>query len=158
MFRPMRRARQALSRQECIKILKEEPRGVLSLIGEEGYPYGMPMNHWYCEVDDRLYFHGAKAGHKLDALLACDKASFCVYDKGFREEGAWPLHIKSVIVFGRMRLVEDDEKALWICRELAHKFTDDEAYIADEIQRSLRHVLCLELIPEHMSGKRVKES
>ncbi len=66
MFRKMRRFKQELSLNECIDILKNEPRGVLSVLGDDGYPYGMPMNHWYNEVDGRLYFHGAKSGHKIE--------------------------------------------------------------------------------------------
>ncbi|MBE5911190.1 MAG: hypothetical protein E7276_08540 [Pseudobutyrivibrio sp.] len=60
MFRKMRRFKQQLSEEECIEVLKNEPRGVLSLIGEDGYPYGMPINQWYCEEDGKIYFHGAK--------------------------------------------------------------------------------------------------
>lgn len=108
MFRPMRRCGQQLKLNECIEILKAEPRGVLSLLGDNGYPYGIPMDHWYCEQDGKLYFHGAKNGHKIDSLQSCDKVSYCVYDKGFRKEGEWALNIRSVIVFGRMHPVADE--------------------------------------------------
>ena len=77
MFRPMRRCGQQLKLNECIEILKAEPRGVLSLLGDNGYPYGIPMDHWYCEQDGKLYFHGAKNGHKIDSLQSCDKVSYC---------------------------------------------------------------------------------
>lgn len=76
MFRPMRRFRQQLSDSECEQILKEEPRGVLSVHGEDGYPYGMPVNFLY--EDGKLYFHGAKQGHKIDALKKDNRVSFCV--------------------------------------------------------------------------------
>ena len=76
MFRKMRRFKQQLEESECIELLKSEPRGVLSLIGDNGYPYGIPMDHFYCEENGRLYFHCAKEGHKIDALTACDKASY----------------------------------------------------------------------------------
>lgn len=66
MFRPMRRWKQQLSDEDCIAILKNEPRGILSVLGDDGYPYGIPMNHWYCEADGKLYFHGAKTGHKIE--------------------------------------------------------------------------------------------
>lgn len=82
MFREMRRYKQQLSAEECFRLLKEEPRGVLSMVGDGGYPYGIPMNHWYDEKAGALCFHGAGTGHKIDALTACPKASFCVYDKG----------------------------------------------------------------------------
>ena len=107
MFREMRRIKQALSQDECTEVLKNEPRGVLSLIGENGYPYGIPMDHWYCEEDGKLYFHCAKEGHKLDALNACSKASYCVYDQGYRKEGEWALNIRSVVIFGQISVVEN---------------------------------------------------
>ncbi len=158
MFRKMRRFKQQVSETECIDILKSAKRGVLSVIGDDGYPYGVPINHYYCEEDGKLYFHGAKAGHKIDAIKACDKASYCVYNEGFRKEGDWALNITSVIIFGRISLVEDEEKARKICSELTKKFTDDQEYLEKELQTSLRNVQCLELKVEHMTGKLVNES
>lgn len=158
MFREMIRKKQALSQEECIDILKTQLRGVLSVMGDDAYPYGMPINHYYCEEDGKIYFHGGKKGHKIDALKRHDKASFCVYDEGFRREGDWALNIKSVIVFGRVEFIEDRETTYRISAALSRKFTDDEAYIQDEIVRSGPGTLLFALIPEHMSGKIVKES
>ena len=158
MFRKMRRFAQQISEEKCIEILKNEPRGVLSVLGDDGYPYGMPMDHWYCEEDGKLYFHGAKEGHKLDSIKACDKVSYCVCDKGYRGDGEWALNISSVIVFGRIRFVDDHEKVLELCRKLSYKFTDDTGYIEKEIKNSGPRTLMFELVPEWMTGKLVKES
>jgi len=158
MFRKMRRIKQQITEDECIRILKENLRGVLSMIGDDGYPYGIPLNHYYSEDDGVLYFHCAKTGHKLDAIKTCDKVSFCVYDKGYRKEGEWALNINSVVIFGRMKLVTDEEKTREICINLARKFTDDEEYLEKELKYSLPNVQCLELIPEHITGKLVNES
>ena len=158
MFRKMRRFKQQITDAECIEILKNTKRGVLSLLGEDGYPYGIPIDHWYCEEDGRIYFHGAKEGHKIDAIKACDKASYCVYDEGYRKEGEWALNIKSVVTFGRIRLVEDEDTARKICTELVRKFTDDQDYLEKELKNAFPRVQCLELIPEHMTGKLVNES
>lgn len=158
MFRKMRRARQQISAEECLDVLKTERRGVLSVIGDDGYPYGIPLNHWYSEKDNRLYFHGAKSGHKIDAIAHCDKVSYCVYDAGYRREGEWALNVRCVVVFGRMRIVEDEEKKREICTGICRRFTDDEEYLAMEFRRSFSSVNCLELIPEHMTGKLVNES
>ena len=158
MFRRMRRFNQQITDAECREILKKTKRGVLSLLGEDGYPYGIPIDHWYCEEDDRIYFHGAKEGHKIDAIKACDKASYCVYDEGYRKEGEWALNITSVITFGRIRLVEDEDSARKICTELVKKFTDDQEYLEKELKNAFPRVQCLELIPEHMTGKLVNES
>lgn len=157
-FRKMIRSKQQLSEDECIQILTRQLRGVLSVLGDGGYPYGIPMNHWYCPEDGKLYFHCGLTGHKLDAIRSCDKASFCVLDEGVRQEDHWALHFRSVVVFGRIRMVEDPERVLHIARNLSRKFTSDEAYIEDEIQRAGYRTCCFVLEPEHMTGKRVKES
>ena len=158
MFRQMRRFKQQIPEEECIEVLKNEPRGVLSVLGDEGYPYGIPMDHWYSETDGKLYFHCAKEGHKLDAIEKCDKASYCVMDKGFRKEGEWALNIRSVIVFGRVNVVTDEEKKKEICTTLCRKFTDDETYLEKEMKNAFPRVCCLEFVPEHMTGKLVNES
>ena len=126
MFREMRRFKQQISTEECIRVLKEQPRGVLSMLGDEGYPYGIPLNHWYSEEDGHLYFHCAKTGHKIDAITNYDKVSYCVYDEGYRKEGEWALNINSVVIFGRMKIVEDEDKKRDICINICRKFTDDE--------------------------------
>lgn len=158
MFRKMRRIKQQVSDAECIEILKTTKRGVLSLIGDEGYPYGVPLDHWYCEEDGKIYFHGAKAGHKIDAIKACNKASYCVYNEGYRKEGDWALNITSVIVFGKIHLVEDEKLTEKICTELTRKFTDDQEYLESELSKFLKNVQCFEFVPEHMTGKLVNES
>ena len=158
MFRTMRRFKQQISREECVRILREEKRGVLSMAGEDGYPYGVPMNHWYNPEDGKLYFHGAREGHKLDALRKDNRVSYCIWDAGYRREGEWALNVKSVVVFGRISLVTEEEKARMICENLCRKFTDDEEYIEREVRNALPRVQCLELGIDHMTGKLVNES
>ena len=158
MFRDMLRKKQQLPEEECIELLKNELRGVLSVIGDDDYPYGMPINHFYCEEDGKIYFHSGRKGHKIDAMKRHDKASFCVYDQGFRRKGEWALNIRSVIVFGRIEFIEDREKIYEIARHLSHKFTDDEEYIEREIVRSGPGTLMFALVPEHMTGKLVNEA
>ena len=158
MFRELTRIKQKLSPEESIAILKQEPRGVLSVLGDDGYPYGMPMNHWYNEEDGTIYFHCGKVGHRLDALKKDGKVSFCVYDKGYREEGCWPLNVKSVIVFGTIDIVDDIDKITDITTKLSYKFTNDDAYIKTEIEKHAARTLLLVLTPEHICGKLVEES
>ncbi|MBQ4576633.1 MAG: pyridoxamine 5'-phosphate oxidase family protein, partial [Firmicutes bacterium] len=83
MFRELTRIKQQISTEECIQVLKEETRGVLSVNGDDGYPYGMPMNHWYNEEDGAIYFHSGKKGYRPEVLKKDNKVSYCVYDKGF---------------------------------------------------------------------------
>lgn len=158
MFRKMRRFGQQISDEECARVLLNEKRGVLSVLGDDGYPYGIPIDFLYVPEEGKIYFHGAREGHKIDAIRSCDKVSFCTMDEGYRKEGAWPLNIKSVIIFGRIRPVDDHEKALDVCRKLCHKFTDDEDYIDKELARSGKRVNVLALSIEHMTGKLVNES
>lgn len=158
MFRELARKKRQISEEECIAILKNEPRGVLSVLGDEEYPYGMPMNHWYNEADGKIYFHCGKKGHRLDAITRHDKVSYCVYDEGYREENDWALHIKSVIVFGRIKVIDDMDVIVDISTKLSHKFTQDDAYIKEEIRKYAHETLLLQLTPEHICGKCVKES
>lgn len=157
MFRKLARIKQQLPQAECIDILKAEPRGVLSVLGDDGYPYGMPLNHYYCEADGKIYFHSGKTGHKVDAIMREKKVSFCVCDQGAREDGDWALTFRSVIVFGKIEIVEDYDRIIEISRALSHKFTQDEAYIADEVEKHGKHTLCFALVPEQICGKRVHE-
>lgn len=158
MFREVTRKNSVLSNEDCISLLKKEPRGVLSVLGDDDYPYGMPMNHWYCEEDGKLYFHSGKTGHKIDAIKKHDKVSFCVYDEGYRKENEWALNIRSVVVFGHIEILEDQAQALEITRKLSYKYTDDAAYIEHEIQYTGHEVLVFALVPEHITGRLVNES
>ncbi len=158
MFRELQRKNKQISMEECIELLKKETRGVLSVLGDDDYPYGMPMNHWYNEEDGKIYFHCGKSGHRLDALRKCNKVSFCVYDSGYREDGEWALHVKSVIVFGRVEVIDDMDAIVDITRKLSYKFTQDEEYIRTEIEKYASATLLLQLTPEHICGKQVTES
>ena len=158
MFRELTRKKQELSREECIAVLTEEKRGVLSVLGDGDYPYGMPMNHFYNADDGCIYFHCGKSGHRTDALRRHGKVSFCVYDAGQTVERDWFLRFRSVIVFGRMELVDDPEAVTEMTRRLCKKFTQDEEYIRREIENFASKTILLKLSPEHMCGKRVTEA
>ena len=157
-FREMRRAKQALSQEETLAVLKSAKRGVLSMIGDGGYPYGVYMNPHYNEADGKLYFHGSKIGHKVESLKKNPLASFTVIDDGVKNEGDWAYTFRSVIVFGRVEFVEDQEEAIRICRALAERFNPSKADIEAEIRRAGAAVQVFRLVPEHITGKRVHEA
>ena len=157
MFRRMRRFKQQVSDEICRKILREEWRGVLAVHGEDGYPYALPIDFYYNEEKNKIYFHCAKDGHKLDAIRADNRVSFCVYDKGFRKDGDWALNITSVIIFGKIRIIDDPEETLVTVRKFGEKFFPTQKELDDEILRSLARVQMLELTPDHMTGKIVNE-
>lgn len=158
MFRELARKNKQISGEECLELLTKETRGILSVNGDDGYPYGMPMNHFYNAEDGCIYFHCGRNGHRVDALSKSDKVSFCVCEQGCREDGDWAYNVRSVIVFGRMQIVDDLTEVARIARLLSYKFTQDEKYIQNEIKQYAKATLLLKLIPEHICGKRVKES
>ena len=158
MFRPMRRISQQLPDDEALEVLANAKRGVLSVTGDVGWPYGVWLNPYYRKEDGRIYFHGAKEGHKVDALRKDSRASFTVIDDGVRDEGGWAYTFRSVVVFGRIEFVEEHEFALELCRELARRFNPSEEDIEKEIQTYGAHVQMLALIPEHITGKRIHEA
>ena len=156
MFRKMRRQGQMLSDEECIRILTDEPRGVLALLGDYDYPYALPMSHVY--LDGKIYFHGAMKGHKNDAVKRCDKVSYCVMDEGVRnDEDEWSYIFKSVIVFGRIRTLDDDDEKVEKLTHLGDKFFPTHEETVREIERLLHKTEVFEITIEHMSGKIVKE-
>ena len=153
----MRRFRQQVSAEKCAEILKREWRGVLAVLGDGVYPYTVPLDFFYDEGDGKIYFHGAKEGHKLDAIEKCDKASFCVMDAGFKKDGDWALNITSVVVFGRLRRVTDPEKTREKVCKLGRKYHPTDESVEKEWENAKSRVLCLEMSIEHMTGKLVNE-
>ena len=156
MFRDMRRKAQQLSAAECEKILADATSGVLAVSGDDGYPYAVPLSFVY--GDNKLYFHCALSGHKLDAVKRCDKASFCVVEKDDVVPVEYTTYFRSVIVFGRIRLLEGDEirKAVGL---LARKYYPDgsEEHREDAIDRELSRTAVMELTAEHITGKQAIE-
>ncbi len=159
MFRELVRIKQQMPMEECIDLLKNETRGVLSVLGDDEYPYGAPINHFYDEESGKIYFHvGTQSSHRNDSIKKHDKVSLAVYNQGYKNEGEWFYNVKSVIVFGRMAVVEDKARVAEITTRLCHKFPVDDSYIQDEIRNHLHRTVLLELTPEHITGKYIKEA
>ena len=156
MFREMRRFGQQLSDEQCRQVLTQQKRGVLALLGDEGYPYTVPLDFWYDPSRQRICFHCAKVGHKIDAIAACDKASFCVYDEG-HTEGDWSLFFNSVVSFGRVRVVDDPDDVIEIARQIGLKFYPAAEEVEEEIAKAANRLAAIELSIEHLAGKRVHE-
>ena len=108
MFRKMRRFKQQLSNDEALKILKNCKSGVLAVSGDDGYPYTVPLNFVY--KDGKIYFHCAKNGHKLDAIKQNKKVSFCVIEKDEVDSEKLTTLFRSVVVFGKAEIMENEEK------------------------------------------------
>ena len=151
----MRRIKQQLPDEECVQILNEEPRGILSVLGDNDYPYGMPLDYVY--YDNKIIFHSALEGHMYDSIKKHDKVSCCVVNKGQKVENQWYYIFKSVIVFGKIREVKDENERLFNLRILGNKYFPSEEYTEDEINKAMERTLVLELNIEHMTGKTVTE-
>ena len=156
MFRELTRKKQQLTLNECKKILKNEVRGVLAVNGDDGYPYALPINFYFDEENNKIYFHSGKVGHKLDAIAKNNKVSFCVYDKGYHKDGHWSLNIKSVIIFGHIYTVDEWKDDLIVA--FSKRFTDDTEYIYSEIEKFKSNTVLLCLNIEHITGKLVNEA
>lgn len=158
MFRQMRRYKQQVTPEECRKILTEEGRGALSVIGEDGYPYTIPINFYYDADENRIYLHSAKSGHKIDAIKACDKVCFTVWNQGFKTEGNWEWNATSVVVFGRAKLIDD--RSFWEdkLRKLTLKYYPSAEEAEEEMQKpSTNRVQMIAIDIDHMTGKLVNE-
>ena len=157
MFRPMRRSRQMLSPEECDQILREGTSGVLSVIGEDGWPYGVPLS--YVWQEGAIYFHCAKTGHKLSAIRADDRVSFCVVgqDRVIPEE--YTTYFRSGIVFGRAEIMEDPDEIHKAIEALAKKYhpTDEASHREHIIQREMAAMAMVKILPEQITGKEAIE-
>ena len=157
MFRPMRRKKKEISEEAAKQLLQKERRGVFSVNGDDGYPYAVPVNYYYSEEDNKIYFHGARAGHKVDALKQDDKVCFTVYGNETIKEETWAPYMQSVVVFGRCRLLDNREETLTLTRRIAEKYYLDKELIEEEIQQSGKAVQIYEITIEHLSGKQIQE-
>ena len=155
MFREMRRKMQALTAEETAEILKRNTFGVLSLNGDDGYPYGVPLSYVY--LDSKLYFHCAGAGHKLDSILKDDKVSFCVIDQDQVVGEEYTTYFRSVIAFGRARVLEGAEKLRPLV-ELCEKYYPGHLeQTRQKAEHALKNVSIVEVTIEHMTGKTAME-
>lgn len=150
--RKMRRARQQLSDDESIEVLKRASHGVLAVIGDGGYPYAVPISFvWY---DGRIYIHMAKAGHKLDAITSDDRVSFTVVDADDVVPEEFTTYYRSVIVFGRAHVVDDQAEKLVSLRELGRKYyPNHEPELAKEIAGGFDRLNMVRIDIERMTGK-----
>ena len=156
MFREMRRKNQQMNNEEGIAVLKRATSGVLAVSGDDGYPYAVPLSYVYNE--GKLYFHCAAEGHKLEAVRRCDKVSFCVIDQDEVVPEKYTTFYRSVIVFGRMHLVDDVEEMRRIAAMLAMKYSADfKDGIPEEINSSIRNMAILELTIDHITAKEAIE-
>ena len=153
MFRPMRRMRQGLDESRCMRILSGASHGVLALDGDDGYPYAVPLS--FAISDGRIVFHSALSGHKIDAVRRSGRASFCVVTEDSAVPEEFTTRYCSVIAFGRISIVEDENRKLRDIEAIAMKYAPSvsRSVMDDTISRSWNAFHIIELEIEHITGK-----
>lgn len=157
MFREMRRKKQALTAQETVAVLTGGTSGVLALSGDGGYPYAVPLSYVY--QDGHIYFHCARAGHKLDAIRQDPKASFCVIDRDEIVPEEYTSHFRSAIAFGTIRIMEDEQEKRQAIEALALKYAPGDTTEGRRaaIDKDWAPLCMLDMTVEHLSGKEAIE-
>ena len=157
MFRTIRKKKNEISIDAAKDLLHSSRRGVLAVNGDEGYPYAIPINYLYDEENNRIIFHGAKAGHKVDSLKKNDKICFTIYGNETIKEEIWAPYLQSVVIFGKCHLVENKDDTISMLKKFALKYYPNEEMVTKEIEFSGRGVQMFEIEIEHLSGKEVQE-
>ena len=156
MFRNMRRSKQVLSQEDSIAVLEKATSGVLAVSGDDDYPYAVPVSFVY--ADGKIFFHCAKSGHKLDAIARNSKVSFCVIDEDKIVPEEYTTYFRSVIAFGKARILEEEAEKRSAIEKLAAKYTpDDEAGRLAEFDKEFKALCMVEIAIEHLSGKEAIE-
>ncbi|WP_294581416.1 pyridoxamine 5'-phosphate oxidase family protein [uncultured Thomasclavelia sp.] len=157
MFRKMRRKRQELSFEKCQEILNRGTSGTLALLGDDNYPYALPISYYY--EDNKLYFHSAKSGHKIDAIKAHCKASFCVIDQDEIIPSEYTTYFRSVIAFGRITIVDDETEKYQAIDKLALKYAPNDTLENRKkaITREWQPLCMLKMEIDHLTGKEAIE-
>ncbi len=157
MFRSMRRNKQKMPREAALNVLSVGSYGVLALSGDDGYPYALPINYVY--DDGRIIFHSAVSGHKIDCIRRSSKASFCVVDKYDVVPELYTTRYRSVIAFGNITIIDDEERKMEDIVKLSRKYSpaDTDEHMLSVIRKDWKALCIFELAIEHISGKEGKE-
>ncbi len=157
MFEEVRKKHRALSRDEALRILSETRRGVLSLVRDDGYPYGVPINHYFDPEAMKIYFHGDLRGSRISCAEREQRASYCAFQERKTEEKHWYKTFESVIVFGKLSFISERERKAEIVRKLTRGFTEDMKQFEEEIERGIGRTSVIEMSIEHITGKFIEE-
>ncbi|WDP90279.1 MAG: pyridoxamine 5'-phosphate oxidase family protein [Desulfobacter sp.] len=151
MFRKMRRKDKRLSREQALEVLEAGEEGVLATVGEDGYPYAVPLN--YVFHNGAVYFHCAPFGHKIDNMAFNPKVSFCVTSGTGIIAEEFSTRYKSAVIFGRAQEVLGDDKIDGL-RALVKRLAPDHLPAGEDyIQRDLRKTRVFKIVVEQISGK-----
>lgn len=151
MFREMRRIGNALPKEEAIAMLEKASNGVLSVTGDDGYPYGVPVSFVY--RDNQIVFHCATEGHKMDAIQRNPKVSFCVVEQDLIVPEEFNTLYRSAIAFGKARILAGEEKRVYI-EAIAKRYSPNYDKEAKAYIESDWAGFCVVVIDiDHLTGK-----
>ena len=154
MFRKIRKIKNEIDKDAVDSLLHTCRRGVLSMNGDDGYPYSIPISYYYDEANQKIYFHGAKSGYKVDCLNRCDKVCFTIFGNESIKDLVWAPFVQSVVVFGRCHLVDTDNEVL---KNFMMKYYPSLDLVDKVIKDDSKFVQMYEISIEHKSGKQVQE-
>lgn len=157
MFRKVTKVKNEITIEAAKDLLRNNMRGALCVNGDDGYPYAVPMNFYYDEEENKIYFHSAKKGHKIDSIINSDKVCLTTWNDGYVNDGDWAYNISSCVVFGRARLVRDPQITEETLRKFACKYYPTAEEVDGEIKKGITGVQMIEIEIEHISGKKVIE-
>jgi nitroimidazol reductase NimA-like FMN-containing flavoprotein (pyridoxamine 5'-phosphate oxidase superfamily) len=152
----MRRKKQQLSESETIRILENGSVGVLGVSGDDDYPYTVPVNYVY--ENGKIYFHSAKSGHKTDGIQRNNKVSFCIVEKDDIIPEEMTSYFRSIIAFGKAKIVSDDGVKQHAMELLAGKYSPGlETKAAEAIRKEWTRLDVVEIAIDHITGKEAIE-
>ena len=157
MFRKVRKKANEISASLAKDLIKKSRRGILAVNGDNGYPYAIPINYLYSEENQKIFFHGSKVGHKVDAIKKSDKVCFTVYGNEQIKEETWAPYVQSALVFGRCKLIGDEDTAMIVLKDFAMKYYPSESMVEEEMKKAAKATQMFEITIEHISGKEVQE-
>lgn len=155
-FRPLRRLKQELTDEVILKLLETEKRAVLAVNGDGGYPYAVPVDYYYDNENGRIYFHGAGAGHKYDAISRGNKVCLTIYGREEYRKDDWAPYLQSIVLFGRCRVMNTDEK-LPYAKKIGMKYYPTEDDVDRIIEDTMNRLQVFEITIEHICGKQIHE-
>lgn len=156
MFRAMRRKKQLLSKEETIDILNSGTSGILGVLGDDGYPYTVPVSYTF--EDDKILIHSAIEGHKVDSIKKNEKVSFCVIDRDEVKQKTFTSHYRSAIIFGRARIITGDSEKQAVLESIVEKLSPDYIEEGHEyIKNDMHRVVIIEIKIEHITAKAATE-
>lgn len=157
MFRKVRKIKNEITTEEAKELLRNNKRAAFSVNGDNGYPYAIPINFYYDEEENKIYFHSAKKGHKIDSIKNNGKVCLTTWNDGYVDDGDWAYHVSSRVIFGRARLIDDVRITEEKVRKFALKYYPSAEEVEEEIKMGIKGVQLVEIAIEHISGKKVHE-